>query len=110
MSEITGTNDPYLFDVLTPLGFRVHCTQAYWDRKVVVDHPVMANRVEDVKRALERPDEIRLSRTDEGVYLFYASDDKRLVCAVARRTEVDGFLITAYPTDKTKEGKTLWTK
>ncbi len=65
-----------LFDVMTPLGFRVHCSEAYWLSKII-DHPVMADRVEDVKRALNEPEEVRLSRADEEVYLFYRSDKKR---------------------------------
>ncbi|MBZ0290478.1 MAG: DUF4258 domain-containing protein [Anaerolineae bacterium] len=101
---------PRLFDVETPLGFRVHCYEDYWQDKVVAQHPVMLDRVEDVKRALSNPEEVRLSRTDEEVYLFYTADDKRLVCAVARSIEDDGFLITAYPTDKMKAGKTVWKK
>ncbi len=97
-----------LIDVITPLGFRVHCYQTYWQEKILASHPVMEGRVEDVKRALTAPDEVRISRTDEEVYLFYTSDEKRLVCAVARSAEEDGFLITAYPTDRMKAGKTVW--
>lgn len=103
-------DETVLFEVMTPLGFRVHCHKSYWVNKIVAQHPVMKERVEDVKRALSDPDEVRLSRTDEGVYLFYTADDKRLVCAVARATSGSGFLITAYPTDKVKEGKTIWKK
>ena len=101
--------DALLFDVLTPLNFKVHCYQDYWQRKVVASHPVMQGRVEDVKRALAEPVEVRLSQTDEEVYLFYTSDEKRLVCAVARAEGEDGFLITAYPADRMKAGKTVWT-
>jgi len=43
------------------------------------------------------------------VLLFYkASGDRRWVCAVCRRLNGDGFLITAYPTDAIKEGDHLW--
>lgn len=98
-----------LFNTPTPLGFHVHCTVAYWQRKIVVDHPVMAGRVDAVVQALSKPVEVRLSRTDTSVYLFYTAHDKRFVCAVARRTNGDGFLITAYPTDKMKVGEIIWT-
>jgi hypothetical protein len=103
-------DDDLIFDVLTPLGFHVHCYQGYWQRKVVADHPVMGDRLEDVKRALTDPEEIRLSRIDNGVYLFYTADERRLVCAVARRDGEHGFLITAYPTDKMKVGERVWIK
>lgn len=66
----------YLFDVETPLGFRVHCHEAYWLNKIVADHPVMDGRVEDVKRTSSDPNEVRLSQNDQEVYLFYAADEK----------------------------------
>ena len=103
-------SDSLLFDVETPLGFRVHCYQSYWTRKIVVQHPVMADRIEDVKRTLTTPEEIHMSNTDEGVYLFYTTNEKRFVCAVVRQTNGEGFLITAYPTDKVKQGKIVWTR
>jgi hypothetical protein len=37
--------------------------------------------------------------------MFYKGERvKRWVCAVAKETDADGFLITAYPTDAIKEG------
>ena len=58
---------------------------------------------DDVQMALMNPDEIRLSRCDPNVYLFYRSENvKRWVCAVTRRMNGDGFLITTYPTDAIK--------
>jgi len=58
-----------LFEVMTPLDFRV--TRAYWELIVTIKYPVMAGREEDVKRTLEQPDEIRQSKSDKNVYLFY---------------------------------------
>ena len=81
------TNDypPYLFDVLTPLGFYVHVTEAYWQLITTIKHPVMANRLADVQTALQYPDEVRQSQVDPAVYLFYKSErEKRWVCAVAK--------------------------
>ncbi len=61
----------FLFDVMTPIGFRVRVTYSYWDLIVTIKHPVMVGRVEDVKETLENPNEVRLSRSDPSVYLFY---------------------------------------
>jgi hypothetical protein len=98
-----------LFEALTPLGFRVRVTRAYWHLIITVKHPVMAGRESIVRETLENPDEIRLSRSDASVYLFYSSESKgRWVCAVARRLDEDGFLITTYPTDAIKEGVRIW--
>ena len=97
-------------DVLTPLGFRVRASQAYWEFIVTRKHPAMAERKADVAQALAAPDEVRRSRSDPAVYLFYKSSGaRRWVCAVARNEDdVTGFLITAYPTDAVKEGIRIW--
>ncbi len=60
-----------LFEVMTPLGFQVRVTKAYWELIVTIKHPVMAGREEDVKKTLAQPDEIRQSKSDEMVFLFY---------------------------------------
>ena len=110
MTSMTNEND-ILFEVMTPLGFRVRVSQAYWKLITEIKHPVMAGREEDVRRALETPDEIRRSKSDEDVYLFYSSErEKRWLCAVSKRTGGDGFLITTYPTDAIKEGIQVWHK
>jgi len=45
------------------------------------------------------------------VYLFYRLErPKRWLCAVAKRLNGEGFLITAYPTDAIKEGEQIWVK
>ncbi len=62
-----------------------------------------------MRDVLEHPDVIRQSRTDKDVFLYYKQSDK-LYCVVVRHVEAEGFLITAYPTDKVKEGDVIWTK
>ena len=99
------------FEVMTPLGFRVRVTRAYWELIVNIKHPVMKGHEEDVKKALEQPDEIRQSKSDENVYLFYRAErEKRWICAVSKQTGEEGFLITTYPTDAIKEGVQVWHK
>lgn len=99
----------WLFDVMTPLGFRVHVTRSYWDVIVTMKHPAMAGREGDVEATLREPIEIRVSRVDPSVYLFYRVERPgRWISAVAKRTDQDGFLITTYPTDAIKEGAAIW--
>lgn len=101
---------PYLFDATTPLGFRVRTTPGYWLFLVEAKHPVLAGRDADILRVLTDPDQIRRSRRDPDVYLFYRGDGRRWLCAVARRRCDHGFLITAYPTDAIKTGELAWTR
>ncbi|MEX2308033.1 MAG: hypothetical protein WD738_10595 [Pirellulales bacterium] len=101
--------DDLKFEVDTPLGFRVRVSHAYWEFLVTVKHPAMAGREGDVQVTLAEPDEVRRSRSDPNVLLFYkVAGARRWVCAVCKRLTGDGFLITAYPTDAIKEGDRIW--
>ncbi|MBI2492568.1 MAG: DUF4258 domain-containing protein [Candidatus Rokubacteria bacterium] len=98
-----------LFEVGTPLGFAVRVTRARWELITTIKHPVMAGREASVRLALESPDEVRQSRTDPGVLLFYKAEGaRRWVCAVAKQAPDQAFLVTAYPTDAIKEGMRVW--
>jgi len=71
----------------------------------------MTGKETDVQNTLTQPDEVRRSCSDLNVYLFYKlQQEKRWICAVARRLNEDGFLITTYPTDAIKEGEIVWQK
>jgi hypothetical protein len=108
---VAPKRDEVLFEAITPLGFVVRVTRQRWDVIAGSKHPVMAGREGDVQLALESPDEVRRSVTDEQVLLFYkAEKTRRWVCAVAKRGAERGFLITAYPTDAIKEGVRVWPK
>lgn len=100
-----------LFEVLTPLAFRVRVTHSYWELIVTIKHPVMRGREAEVLDTLKEPDEIRRSRNDPSVHLFYRLErPKRWICAVAKRLNGEGFLITTFPTDAIKEGEQIWSK
>lgn len=78
---------------------------------VTIKHPVMHGRDADVQDTLREPDEIRRSRTDPAVHLFYRFERPgRWICAVTKRLNDEGFLITTYPTDGIKEGERIWSK
>ena len=110
MADETPAQDLF-FEVLTPLGFRMRVTNAYWQRIVSIKHPTMAGRETTVQETLRQPDEVRVSRSDATVYLFYRTEQPgRWVCAVAKRLNGEGFLITAYLTDAMKEGTRVWPK
>lgn len=99
-----------LFDITTPIGFSVRCTAAYWEFIATQKHPVMAGREREVENTLGDPDEVRRSRKADDVFLFYRGGPLRWICAVARRQNGEGFLVTAYPTDAIKAGERIWIK
>jgi len=105
------TEPEVLFEARTPLGFLVRVSRARWDLITTVKHPVMAGRESRVKATLENPDEVRQSRIDRAVLLFYKAEAaRRWVCAVTKHADGDAFLVTAYPTDAIKEGVRIWPK
>ena len=101
--------DSNSFLVPTPLEFSVRTTEDYWSL-IEAKHPKLRGRIRDVAEVLSSPGQVCRSRHDPTVYLFYRSDQQRLLCAVAKRLNGQGFLITAYPCDKVKEGDTVWPK
>ncbi len=98
------------FEVETPLGFSVRCTEQHWDFIVRVKHPAMVGQEGIVRQVIEEPEEIRKSRKDERVLLFYRRQGERYSCAVVRRPNGDAFLVTTYPTDAIKAGEVIWTR
>lgn len=89
-------------DVATPLGFRAVCSDEYWQRMITIKHPPVKVRKMDVERTLSDPDEIRRSVGDSSALLFHRRFWPRWVCAVVKRAEDKGYLITTYPADKVK--------
>lgn len=95
--------------VQTSLGFPVILEEERWEYIVSVKHPVMDSRKDDVLKALITPIEVRRSRRDPNVLLFYRAERPgRWICVVVRRLDEAGTLITAYPTDAIKEGEQIW--
>ncbi|OGR87221.1 MAG: hypothetical protein A3A86_05145 [Elusimicrobia bacterium RIFCSPLOWO2_01_FULL_60_11] len=97
-----------LFSVESPLGKQIRTTEAYWHDIVTYKHPQLEGKVRDVELTLIDPDVIRKSRSDKDVYLYYKAIAGKILCAVARHLNGEGFLITAYFTSKVKEGKKIW--
>jgi hypothetical protein len=100
-----------IFNIPTPIGFTVRESQNHWELVATVKHPSMKGLEEDVKNTLANPDEIRQSRRDSEVFLFYRLQRPgRWICVVVKRLNKEGFLITTYVTDKIKEGNQIWKK
>jgi hypothetical protein len=103
--------DRLFFTAQTPLNCNVRVTVAYWNIITQIKHPIMSRQEAAVQATLTQPDEIRRSRSDPNIYLFYKLQrEKRWLCTVIRQLNGEGFLITTYPTDAIKEGETVWQK
>jgi hypothetical protein len=103
--------DEILFEVETPLGFSVRTTEEYWRVITEEKHSAMINKLEEVQLTLMEPDEIRQSKIDPRIYLFYRPlRPRRWICAVAKSLNGTGFLVTTYVTNAIKEGERIWNK
>jgi hypothetical protein len=79
----------------------------------ILERPEMTDMKTAIKETLQEPQLVKQSRSDENAFLYYRFyyltivGDKWL-CVVAKYLEDDAFVVTAYFTDKLKEGKEIW--
>ena len=101
--------EPPYFEVITPLRVCIRTTPTYWQKIITFKHSVMTGREEEVKQTLKEPREIRRTQKDPAVYLYYKPDPPYLTCVVTKHLNGEGFIITAYRTNRIKIGESVWT-
>ncbi len=78
------------------------------------DHPEMRGQVAQIEQVLREPELVIRSRTDPQVELFYrlypaTPVTRKHLCVVVKSiAKEDAFVVTAYFTDKPKQGDLLW--
>ncbi len=97
----------YLFEVKAPIGLNIRATQSYWNL-IQIKHPEISDKLLLIKQCLKMPDLISRSKIDKSVLLFYKKINGYWLCVVTKNAILDGFIITAYITDKIKEGEIIW--
>lgn len=98
------------FEVKSKLDSSINTSRAYWNIITHLKHPSIQGKEKYVKETLVLPDEIRVSKKARDVYLFYKRYRHKFLCVVARIHGNKGFIITAYYTEKIKEGELKWKK
>jgi hypothetical protein len=81
----------------------------------IFQHQEMAGMETEIERVLQTPAEVRVSRSDDTVQLFYEFYAQTRVggkwlCVVVKYAADDAFVVTAYLTDQLKAGETIWPK
>lgn len=103
--------DEEYFKVKTPLGVTIRTTKQYWKLITTTKHPSIAKYELEVQETLSDPSEIRKSKQDPRVHLYYMSIGKIYVCVVADHINMEeGYIITSYLTDRIKEGDRIYVK
>jgi hypothetical protein len=82
-----SSNEETFFVARTPLHVEVRTTTGYWEYLITKKHPSMRGKEDLVEAALQLPDEIRQSKTDKDVFLYYKQFD-RLYCVVVRHVDM----------------------
>ena len=67
----------------------------------------MRDRADLVMRTLTNPEQVRRSKKDPTVHLYYRGHEGRFCCVVAKHLNGDGFVVTTYLTDKIKAGEVI---
>jgi hypothetical protein len=81
-------------------------------RQHILEHPEMAGLEAAIADTLREPEIVRRSRSDVTVALYYCYYTNTLVgnkwlCVVVKLLLDDAFVLTAYLTDKPKQGESL---
>lgn len=81
----------------------------------ILQHQELAGMETEIERVLQSPAEVRVSRSDDTVQLFYEFYAQTRVggkwlCVVVKYPPDDAFVVTAYLTDQLKAGETIWPK
>lgn len=94
------------FEVETPLGVKIRTTRDYWKKITTIKHPIIAKYEKQVKESLKKPTEIRRSKQDPKVHLYYLDICNIYVCTVCDHVnDKSGYIITAYLTKRIREGE-----
>ena len=96
------------FEVKSKLEKRVYVTKTRWSLIIKTKHLEIEGKEKEVKETLTNPDEIRQSKSDDSVYLYYKYYDRLSLSVVVKHKNGEGFIVTAYYTDRIKEGKQVY--
>jgi len=100
-------NENY-FEVTSKFDKRVYVTKTRWSLIIKTKHLEIEGKEKEVKETLAEPDEIRQSKSNDSVYIYYKNYGKLLLSVVVKHKDGEGFIITAYYTDRIKEGKQIY--
>ena len=93
------------FEVTSSLGKKIKISEAYWRKIIETKHAVMDGQEDLVKQTLRDPEQVRRSRKDSSVFLYYRKRHSHYCCVVAKHLNGDGFVVTTYITDRIKVGE-----
>ena len=81
----------------------------------ILEHPEMAEMESFISETLCYPEIVVQSKTDSLASLYYRYYLKikvgnKFLCVIVKKGKEDAFILTAYLTDKVKDGEIIWKK
>jgi len=102
-----------VFKIFSKMGKVVSLDEDRW--RHVLNHPEMRDQLDRIKETVMNPDEVRESTHDPSILLFYRLyeetpvTDKYLLVVIETQNR-EGFIVTAFFTDRVKKGGLVWRK
>ena len=102
-----------MLEVRSKLGKVVRLDEDRW--RHVLGHPEMKNQRSRVEETLVDPDEIRENARSSSIWLFYklyanTPVSQKYLLVIVEILNGEGFIVTAFFTDKVKKGGLIWKK
>src|SRR3989344_925484 len=96
----------YVFEIIDKTGRKIHLTNERW-RHIIIKHPDIAGKAEEVKRLLEKPDLTTPHKFDDNMknYYKYNKKDKNYLLVSVKYLNGDGFVATAFYTTKIRKNE-----
>lgn len=102
-----------VFKVPSKLKKTIRLDAERWNH--VLKHPEMKNQINRIKETLTSPDSVRESIHETSTWLFYklytgTPVTKKYLLVITKILNEEGFIVTAFFTDKVKKGGLVWKK
>ena len=87
-----------IFEVRDKTGRTIYLSNKRWKDHILVEHPYLTNKLEEIKETLIKPTIILQSKYDEKVsyYFSWNKKTKEYLMVAVKYLNGSGFIITAY--------------
>ena len=102
-----------IFRVPSKLRKTIRLDKEKWNH--VLEHPEMKSQINRIKETVINPDLVRESTYEPSIWLFYklytdTPVTRKYLLVVTKIINEEGFIVTAFFTDKVKKGGLVWKK
>jgi len=92
-------------------GIEIELTEERWNH-ITKEHPEIKTHYEKIGDVLSAPDQVKLSKRDENVFLYYRFyhdiQSGKYLLIVVKKDQERSFVLTGYITDAIRKGDTIW--